>query len=197
MVQTPLSLVKTDERPLRLPLTLLTRLREAARISKPSADSRDSKLVLMVAGEASADLYGAKLVKAMGGLDPGIIFWGIGGERMQQAGVKILFSWGEKENKLLSDPGRSLKLPPKEESLPKNPLTQKQLEALLSLPDLHQLTGLRNRAILELFYATAMRVGEMASLTIHDPDYERKVLWIRQGKGKKDRLVPLSERAIQ
>jgi len=54
--------------------------------------SRDSKSVVIVAGEASADLHGSNLVKAMKRLNPGIFFWGIGGEKMEQAGVKILYS---------------------------------------------------------------------------------------------------------
>jgi lipid-A-disaccharide synthase len=49
----------------------------------------------MVAGEASADLHGSHLVKAMKGLDPGIVFWGIGGKEMERAGVRLLFSSSE------------------------------------------------------------------------------------------------------
>jgi lipid-A-disaccharide synthase len=49
-------------------------------------------LVLIIAGEASADLHGSNLVKAMKRMDPGIAFWGIGGERMRQAGVRILIA---------------------------------------------------------------------------------------------------------
>jgi lipid-A-disaccharide synthase len=54
--------------------------------------SKKTKFVLIVAGEASADLHGSKLVRAMQRLDPGITFWGIGGKKMEAAGVKILFS---------------------------------------------------------------------------------------------------------
>ncbi|MBW1737339.1 MAG: lipid-A-disaccharide synthase [Deltaproteobacteria bacterium] len=56
------------------------------------AFSRDLKFVVIVAGEASADLHGSNLVKAMKQLAPGIVFWGVGGKNMEQAGVKILFS---------------------------------------------------------------------------------------------------------
>jgi lipid-A-disaccharide synthase len=54
-------------------------------------DSRDFKLVIIIAGEASGDLHGSNLVKAMKALDPDTVLWGIGGEKMEQAGVKILF----------------------------------------------------------------------------------------------------------
>ena len=52
----------------------------------------DSLLVLIVAGEASADLHGSNLVKSMKRLRPSLTFWGIGGKKMEQAGVKILFA---------------------------------------------------------------------------------------------------------
>jgi lipid-A-disaccharide synthase len=54
--------------------------------------SKDVRLVLIVAGEASADLHGSNLVKAMKTLDPSIVFWGIGGKKMERSGVKILIS---------------------------------------------------------------------------------------------------------
>jgi lipid-A-disaccharide synthase len=63
-------------------------------ISFPSKfdGGNDMKFVLMVAGEASADQYGARLVKEILLRDPGVVFWGIGGEEMAGAGVKILFT---------------------------------------------------------------------------------------------------------
>lgn len=73
-------------------MALSNRSREAARISKLSTDSEESRLVLIVAGEASADLHGSNLVKAMRALYPRLNFFGVGGERMAEAGVRILTS---------------------------------------------------------------------------------------------------------
>ena len=73
----------------------MNRLRKAVRIFKPSADSENFKFVVIVAGEASADLHGSNLVRAMRSMDPDIVFWGIGGEKMENAGVKILVSSSE------------------------------------------------------------------------------------------------------
>jgi len=70
----------------------LIRLRNAARILAPLSDTRDHRLVLIVAGEASADLHGSNLVKALKRSEPDIAFWGIGGGNMAQAGVRILVS---------------------------------------------------------------------------------------------------------
>ena len=55
----------------------------------------NSRLVLIVAGEASADLHGSHLVTALKRLDPGLTFWGIGGRSMEEAGVRILFNSSE------------------------------------------------------------------------------------------------------
>ncbi len=78
-----------------MPLALLTKLREAVRISRPFANTKDFKFVVIVAGEASADLHGSNLVKAMVRSNPNIVFWGIGGKRLEEVGVKILFSSSE------------------------------------------------------------------------------------------------------
>jgi lipid-A-disaccharide synthase len=65
-------------------------LKEGVRISRPYANVRKTKDVLIVAGEASADLHGSNLVRAIKTLDPAIGFYGIGGKQMEEAGVKIL-----------------------------------------------------------------------------------------------------------
>lgn len=62
-------------------------------------------------------------------------------------------------------------------------------------PDLETLAGMRDRAILEVFYATAIRRLGLGGLKLRDIDYERGTLTVRQGKGNKDRIVPLGERA--
>ena len=67
---------------------------------------------------------------------------------------------------------------------------------MLIQPDLATVEGLRDRAILETFYATAMRRMEVANLKLYDIDQERGAVMIRQGKGKKDRYIPIGERAL-
>ncbi len=57
--------------------------------------------------------------------------------------------------------------------------------------------GLRDRAILETFYSTGMRRSELMSLSVFDLDRERGTVMIRQGKGKKDRMIPIGERALR
>ena len=64
------------------------------------------------------------------------------------------------------------------------------------MPEVTKPLGLRDRAILETFYSTGLRRMELANLGVYDLDAERGTLMIRQGKGKKDRVVPIGERAV-
>jgi lipid-A-disaccharide synthase len=73
-----------------MPLASWIRLKGGAGIFRPCADVRKTKDVLIVAGEASADLHGSNLVRAIKGLDHTVSFYGIGGKQMEEAGVKIL-----------------------------------------------------------------------------------------------------------
>jgi integrase/recombinase XerD len=66
---------------------------------------------------------------------------------------------------------------------------------VLMQPDIHDVLGLRDRAILETFYSTGMRRLELATLKLWDLDLERATATIRLGKGKKDRFIPLGDRA--
>ena len=78
-----------------MPLPSSIRLREDVGISRPHVNEGNPRHVLIVAGEASGDLHGANLVRAMKRQDPTITVSGIGGTQMEQAGVKILISASE------------------------------------------------------------------------------------------------------
>jgi integrase/recombinase XerD len=70
------------------------------------------------------------------------------------------------------------------------------MTALLAQPDVARPLGLRDRAILEVFYSSALRRQELIDLTVRDVDFERATVFIRHGKGSKDRYVPIGERAL-
>jgi integrase/recombinase XerD len=74
-------------------------------------------------------------------------------------------------------------------------LSQAEAEQILAVPDLADPLGLRDRVMLELFYATGLRRSELAGLRVFDLDVERLTLAVRQGKGRKDRMIPTGERA--
>jgi len=110
--------------------------------------------------------------------------------------VRAFFKWCAKQNYLLYNPASELELPRLEHRLPKHVLTKSEVEQVLSQPDTTESMGLRDRAILEVFYSTGMRRSELMGLGLFDLDRERGTVMIRQGKGKKDRMIPIGERAI-
>src|SRR6185437_10049320 len=111
------------------------------------------------------------------------------------ARIAGFFRWLAKENHILANPASELELPKLERRLPAMTLTAEEVEAVMAVPDLTDPIGLRDRAILEVFYATAIRRTELTRIGLYDVDYARQVIMVRQGKGKKDRVVPLGERA--
>jgi integrase/recombinase XerD len=110
--------------------------------------------------------------------------------------VRAFFKHLTRKNILLYNPASELDLPRLEKRLPKHVLSKAEAEQILSLPDLGEVLGLRDKAILETFYATGMRRMELANLHVFDLDGDRGTVMIRQGKGKKDRMIPISARAI-
>jgi integrase/recombinase XerD len=80
--------------------------------------------------------------------------------------------------------------------LPRNVLTEWQMERMLESVDLSRLEGLRDRAILEVFYSTGIRLSEMEALTLNDVDISGGVVRVNAGKGDKDRVVPCGVAAL-
>ena len=110
--------------------------------------------------------------------------------------VRAYFKWLTRQNALLWNPASELELPRLERRLPKFVLTVAEAEQVLEQPDVSDAIGLRDRAIIEVLYSTGIRRMEVLNLSIYDLDTERGTLMVRQGKGKKDRMVPIGERAI-
>ena len=109
--------------------------------------------------------------------------------------LRAFFRWLSRSGHLLANPAADLDLPKVEQRLPKHVLTVAEVEAVMAGVDLDDVFGLRDRAILEVFYSTGMRRQELAGLRVTDLDDERGVIVVRQGKGKKDRTVPIGARA--
>ena len=110
--------------------------------------------------------------------------------------VRGLFRWLVRQNVLVANPASDLEMPRREKRLPKHVLSIAEVERVLALPKQNEVLGLRDRAILEVLYATGLRRSEVAALRIDDIDSDRRTVMVRQGKGKKDRVVPLGERAL-
>ena len=110
--------------------------------------------------------------------------------------IRAFFKWMSRNNHILYNPASELELPRIGNSLPRNVLNLKEVEAIINQVDLLTPFGVRDRAILETFFSTGIRRRELADLKVSDLDLEEGTLLIRQGKGKKDRVVPLGERAM-
>lgn len=110
--------------------------------------------------------------------------------------LKDFFRWLCRENEILHNPASELEMPRGEQRLPKTPLTASEAEQVLGVPDISDPLGVRDRALLELLYSTGIRRMEAVKLELEDLQFERRVLVVRQGKGKKDRVVPVGERAL-
>ena len=120
----------------------------------------------------------------------------IGTQQLRLIPVGLWFKWMAKQGTIPSNPASELELPRQGLHLPKAVLTAREAEAVLALPNARGLLGLRDKAILETFYSTGMRRAELIHLRGQDVDYERGCVMIREGKGGKDRVVPIGDRAL-
>lgn len=109
--------------------------------------------------------------------------------------LKTFFKWLTRENHILYNPASEMDLPKTPKQLPRTILSVQDIEAILREAEPNNAQGLRDRAMLELLYSTGLRRMEMANLKRYDADLNRGIVFVREGKGGKDRFVPLGERA--
>ncbi|ODS22394.1 hypothetical protein AB835_14430 [Candidatus Endobugula sertula] len=121
----------------------------------------------------------------------------MGSQHVMLTPVKSFFKWLTQENYLLYNPASELVLPKKPKGLPRNILTVEEVIKILNQPDTTTLEGVRDRAILEVFYATGIRRSELIHLKIYEVDHHRQTVFVKEGKYNKDRYLPLGERALQ
>ena len=107
--------------------------------------------------------------------------------------LRRFYHWALRESHVLHDPTLRLLAAKRPPRVP-HTLTQAQVEALLQAPDVHTALGLRDRAMLELMYASGLRVSELVGLQVHHVDLKVGVLRT-EGKGQKERLVPFGQEA--
>lgn len=107
---------------------------------------------------------------------------------------KRLYDWLEETQQYCDNPTRSLKAAKLPQNLPKI-ITEAQIDALLNAPNVETPHGLRDKALLELIYATGFRVSEAVKLRLTEVNLNEG--WVNTiGKGNKQRLVPLGEEAM-
>ena len=111
--------------------------------------------------------------------------------------LRAFFRWLARENYILANPASELELPRVHRKLPAHILSREEVEAVLAQTLLHGELGLRDRAMLETLYSSGIRRSELINLKLYDLDLRNGSLLVRQGKGQKDRYVPLGARAIE
>ncbi len=109
--------------------------------------------------------------------------------------VKRLFEYLVKIHKLLINPTEGIVETCRKHRKIGPVLTLKEVKQLMEQPNLSLRTGIRDQAIMEVLYATAIRLDELLALEVYHVDLADKVLYIRKGKGRKQRVVPLGKAA--
>lgn len=109
--------------------------------------------------------------------------------------LKAFFKWLTKARHLLYNPASELELPRLPKRLPKQILSIADIDAMLNQTNVHDEMGIRDRAIMEVLYSTGIRRMELVNLKLHEVDLNQQTLFVYGGKGNKDRVVPIGERA--
>ena len=105
--------------------------------------------------------------------------------------------WLSRESLVEDDPGKRLVMPRQVRRLPGRVPTVQEIDEILGEPDPQTPSGIRDRAVLETLYSTALRRMELARLEMRDLNLSALLVYVRAGKGARDRVVPLSGRAAQ
>ncbi len=111
------------------------------------------------------------------------------------ASLRSFYRFLHREGVVDKNPARIVRAPRTEQRNPRV-LTEEEVTVLLDMPDRSSRKGLRDAAMLEVLYATGMRVSELTGLNLGDFQFSQRLIMVR-GKGRKERLIPFSERAAR
>lgn len=118
-------------------------------------------------------------------------------QQLALTALRQYFRWCTRQKFIPLNPASELQLPKVGFSLPRYCLSVAEVETVLKQPRVSTVSGIRDRAVLELLWATGLRRSEVVALLLHDVRFNEGTVFVRQGKGKKDRVVPVSQRARQ
>lgn len=147
----------------------------------------ENELSLLGVDEAAINLYLSHLHAQAHAPKPAT-------QRRLYSALRRFFRWLMDENRIAADPLINVQRPANASRFPKT-LSEAQVEALLAAPDTDTPLGLRDRALLELLYATGLRVTELTTLKLFELNLLDGVVRT-MGKGAKERLVPLGDVAV-
>lgn len=119
----------------------------------------------------------------------------LGSQHACLAPLKTFFKWLARENHIPFNPASELTLPQAPKHLPRVILSVEEVEAILREAEPKSAPGLRDRAMLETLYSCGLRRMELPHLALYDIDLKRRWLIVREGKGRRDRVIPIGQRA--
>jgi len=111
--------------------------------------------------------------------------------------LRSFFDWLETTDAVLVNPCVGVPLPKLPDRLPRRVLTAAEVARVLAQPDTGTNQGRRDRALLEVFYSSGLRLAEVAALGVHDLDLSGGVLRVARGKGGRGRVAPLGASAVE
>lgn len=109
--------------------------------------------------------------------------------------LKLFLAYLEEKDILMTDLASVVPSPKIEERLPSKILSEEEIQKVCWVIDMSRLGGYRDRLLIEILYGSALRIGEAISLRLHQADLKNELFFVEQGKGKKDRTVPMSRAA--
>ena len=122
---------------------------------------------------------------------------GIPHQNSMLAAVKQFFKFLREREYIVKDPAKDVQYAKEPQTLPKSILTPSEAKKIVKAPDTKSVFGYRDRTILEILYSSGIRNKELCNLMLEDVDYNDGFLRINQGKGKKDRMVPIGKIACR
>jgi integrase/recombinase XerD len=111
--------------------------------------------------------------------------------------LRVWFAWMLKSGYIRNNPAERLQLPRLGRHLPRNILSAAEVERIMRQPRTKRTIGIRDRAILELLYSTGIRRLELMRLRLADLHLGRGLVFVHEGKGRRDRYVPVGRRAVR
>jgi len=111
--------------------------------------------------------------------------------------LRRIFRILENEEKILVDPFAMIEPIKMIRNIRDKVLSENEIFKLLEAPDISKPIGFRNRVIIEVLYGTGLRASELCNLEIQDFLMEERLLFVKEGKGKKDRILPLGDNAYR
>jgi integrase/recombinase XerD len=111
--------------------------------------------------------------------------------------VKIFFRFLRENDYLASDPARDVTYAKTPKRLPRSILSGSEAKKVIHAPNTRTALGYRDRTILEVLYSTGIRRQELVNLTVQDVDYQEGFVRVNNGKGSKDRVVPIGKIACR